>query len=1208
RASSTFFAFLAAFAAALLLGAGEARAQFSPEKVISGPCSACDVAFVRTADLDDDGDQDVVVGSDFPYIGWFENTSSGFSDFKRINERALFSPISLADVNTDNKPEIFTTFGWYVNQGGGGFSEEKKTDGWSSEPVVGDVNGDGLKDVVTESLLGDIYLENPSFDPGAFGKADPAPLLDRPLQPDAVALADIGGDSKKDILTLGADTLGWLETGEESNEDGLRDFSELQGIEILNPNGNLSYREAFARDLDGDDDPDVLALLTDRGQPPSVKIVWYENTDGAGTFSDQKLIQGESRKISRTTLPFDVDADGDVDVVNFGGLALDRKGDSTVLQWYENDGGSYQAPKTLDGVEEIGRLSRGDLDGDGRADLLFAQEERGLVKWHPNLNDGTLGTQRAIGGDAPDFIHPVIGSLDEQELSVDVDQDNRRELLTRDEDGGRSLMLLENEGTGFAAPDTLSSFSQDDPFRGFEFFERIDGDSYPDWVYSVDDIPGWAENDGTGSFTYHRFGETPMNPKTTADVDGDGDRDLLSVYRQSKIYVNENVGEALQGGSSNRVGIDVNDGLQELVSANLDSDGDEDLLANFSTEWGEGNPAALVWYEDTGNNWDFAGGQDDFSDPVVIDESTAENGLPRYIEVADVDNDGDLDIINGLRWYENLDGDGTFSDPNAIDLYNPGVSHSHGFSLNIADVDGDGDPDVVFYRAPFGSTYQNLAREGGDWYGRRDVRWRENQGGTFASQEVLVEDLERPVLRGPRRPWITDISGDGVADIAYSSGKISWVNFQKIAWFENTEAIVERQSVASGETATFSEARTEIRLSSGTEGSGEVTVRRPFTGPVNTGSVATVFSDRLVIEADTGLTVGSDTKVRIDASSIAGIEDPNNVTVYRRDTTDRGTLEALPTSYDAEAEQMVATTDRFGEFVPATSTDQTPPDVPADLTAGVGADSVSLKWRSSDSTDVTEYRIYRATAPIDSSAGPAGLTALDTTVAPDTSYVDRSVQTGGLYYYRVTAVDDGLTPNESGFSGEEKAALSRPQVTGVRPASAAPGTRVRIYGANFDEKSTVRFGSATAPIDRVTPTVLYARVPEGPSGPVPVAVDRGIGSVEWSGQFSVLTGGKKTFGPVGTGLTGVSGGSLAWGDFDRDGDQDLAATGNNSDGAPTATIYENKGGGAFEPVGAGLTGVESGRADWGDYDGDGRLDLAVVGRDSDLNATATIYE
>jgi len=100
-----------------------------------------------------------------------------------------------------------------------------------------------------------------------------------------------------------------------------------------------------------------------------------------------------------------------------------------------------------------------------------------------------------------------------------------------------------------------------------------------------------------------------------------------------------------------------------------------------------------------------------------------------------------------------------------------------------------------------------------------------------------------------------------------------------------------------------------------------------------------------------------------------------------------------------------------------------------------------------------------------------------------------------------------------------------------------------------------------------------------------------------------------TFEPVGAGLTGVEFDSSSdWGDFDEDGDLDLVVTGEDANSEFTATIYENQGGVTFEPVGAGLTGVEFASSDWGDFDGDSDLDLVVTGGDGDSEGTATIYE
>lgn len=86
-----------------------------------------------------------------------------------------------------------------------------------------------------------------------------------------------------------------------------------------------------------------------------------------------------------------------------------------------------------------------------------------------------------------------------------------------------------------------------------------------------------------------------------------------------------------------------------------------------------------------------------------------------------------------------------------------------------------------------------------------------------------------------------------------------------------------------------------------------------------------------------------------------------------------------------------------------------------------------------------------------------------------------------------------------------------------------------------------------------------------------------------------------TFVDVGAGLPGTSSGAAAWGDYDIDGDLDLVLTGNTDFGPGyIARVYRNDAG-TFADVGAGLPGVVSGSVEWGDYDADGMLDLAITG-------------
>jgi hypothetical protein len=88
---------------------------------------------------------------------------------------------------------------------------------------------------------------------------------------------------------------------------------------------------------------------------------------------------------------------------------------------------------------------------------------------------------------------------------------------------------------------------------------------------------------------------------------------------------------------------------------------------------------------------------------------------------------------------------------------------------------------------------------------------------------------------------------------------------------------------------------------------------------------------------------------------------------------------------------------------------------------------------------------------------------------------------------------------------------------------------------------------------------------------------------------------------IGASLIGVSLSSVAWGDYDTDGDLDILLTG-LSDGGPIARVYRNDGG-TFVDIAASLIGVYFSSVAWGDHDLDGDLDILLTGSDGSVNVT-----
>ena len=85
------------------------------------------------------------------------------------------------------------------------------------------------------------------------------------------------------------------------------------------------------------------------------------------------------------------------------------------------------------------------------------------------------------------------------------------------------------------------------------------------------------------------------------------------------------------------------------------------------------------------------------------------------------------------------------------------------------------------------------------------------------------------------------------------------------------------------------------------------------------------------------------------------------------------------------------------------------------------------------------------------------------------------------------------------------------------------------------------------------------------------------------------------FGNINAGLPGVRRGAVAWGDYDNDGRLDLLLTGaTNLAGVAISQVWRNTGAG-FSNINAGLPGVAYGSVAWGDYDNDGQLDILLTG-------------
>ncbi|MBD3278548.1 MAG: hypothetical protein GF388_09625, partial [Candidatus Aegiribacteria sp.] len=130
---------------------------------------------------------------------------------------------------------------------------------------------------------------------------------------------------------------------------------------------------------------------------------------------------------------------------------------------------------------------------------------------------------------------------------------------------------------------------------------------------------------------------------------------------------------------------------------------------------------------------------------------------------ADIDGDGDLDIIGGgnnhITWWNNLDGSGTSMLPNNVTFSFDNIS-----SVECADIDGNGTMDIL------GSAEYADA-----------ISWWSNDDGLGTSWTGINID---PSLERAYSAHATDIDGDGDLDVVGTA-----LIDQAVFWWENTNGM-----------------------------------------------------------------------------------------------------------------------------------------------------------------------------------------------------------------------------------------------------------------------------------------------------------------------------------------------------------------------------------------------------------------------------------
>jgi len=329
---------------------------------------------------------------------------------------------------------------------------------------------------------------------------------------------------------------------------------------------------------------------------------------------------------------------------------------------------------------------------------------------------------------------------------ADMDLDGDPDLIVTT-DSSAEVLLLVNQG-GSPPAWEVQVVDADYPGGTSVHPADLDGDGDLDLAGAAQ-TPGhnvvWWRNDGGDPMTWTRLeiqdNFTVACNVFSADVDGDGDMDVLSTSWGSRhiTWWRNDGGDPIAWMRQNING--TSGGAHSAWAGDVDGDGDTDVVGTEATEnkvvlFVNGGGMPITW-----------GQQVVGSDMVGV----------RYACFADVDRDGRMDIASAgadgqVAWWRNGGGDPIAWTKQTVDDACEG-----GHYISVADLDGDGRNDLLVAA-----------------YTLSSIQWYRNGGGE------PVEWTRREVVTGfasALTAVAADLDGDGdldVAGTAWESGEVAW--------------------------------------------------------------------------------------------------------------------------------------------------------------------------------------------------------------------------------------------------------------------------------------------------------------------------------------------------------------------------------------------------------------------------------------------------
>jgi hypothetical protein len=497
-----------------------------------------------------------------------------------------------------------------------------------------------------------------------------------------------------------------------------------------------------AADMDGDHDLDLVLSPSERGGE-SFRISWFEApSDPTQSGWSEHVVDASVEAVHHFVGAGDFDRDGDTDIV---AAEMEQGGDPDEVKIYQNDGGTFTKVVISGSGSHSMRVVDIDLDGDldlfganwqsDQVDLFINQTpptRLALDAWQRHVLDGNrpgraifIAADDLDGDDDVDvaaggywYRNPGSPAGAWARAAFGAPLNNLAVLHDLDNDG--DIDVLGTDGVGSeSAPDFV--FGRNDGQGSFSLFGNVASGS-GDFLQGVTVArlsPGerkrvvlsWhagaaavealvvPDDPATGVWALESFGASSQDEALShADIDRDGDQDLLL----GTVWLDNS-----SSGFTSRTLFQTGDNPDRNRLGDIDRDGRLDAVVGYEAISTTG---VVAWYRqpvDPTGPWA----------QTVIAQVTG----PMSLDVADMDSDGDLDVLVGEHNLANPSSAGLFVFENADGVGGTWTRHTvhvgdeHHDGAKVVDIDRDGDLDIVSIGWSHGRVllYENQATSGG---------------------------------------------------------------------------------------------------------------------------------------------------------------------------------------------------------------------------------------------------------------------------------------------------------------------------------------------------------------------------------------------------------------------------------------------------------------------------------------------------------------